>query len=433
MREIITLQIGQCGNQMGTEFWKSISREHGITNEGLLIEDEDLGDRKDIFYYQSDDNRFIPRALLFDLEPRVLSNLSNLFNKENIFMPNEGGGAGNNWAHGYYVAQKHKDDVLEIIQREVEGCDSLEAFMVCHSIAGGTGSGFGSFMLEQLKEFFPKKLRQTYSIFPNNDESSDVVVQPYNSMLTIERLNECSDNVIVMDNTALGRHTLDSLRIETPTYEHINTLISTVMSASTSTIRFPSYTYSDFSSIHSTLVPFETLKFVIPAYTPFVFDELSRIVRKTTCQDVMRKLYLPKTKLATYETTSSTAIISTLNILNGVEDSADVQKSILRLLDSNLVNFVPWIPQSLNISLNKQVKTRQISSRVSGLSLTNTTGISSLLYKITGQFDKLRKQKAFVDIYRKFGVELTDFDECREKVIQAIENYSKAELPHSNV
>lgn len=42
--------------------------------------------------------------------------------------------------------------------------------MLCHSIAGGTGSGLGSFILEKLTERFPKKLVQTYSVFPNQDE-----------------------------------------------------------------------------------------------------------------------------------------------------------------------------------------------------------------------------------------------------------------------
>ena len=41
-------------------------------------------------------------------------------------------------------------------------CDSLEGFTLCHSIAGGTGSGLGSWLLEQLNERFPKKLVQTY-------------------------------------------------------------------------------------------------------------------------------------------------------------------------------------------------------------------------------------------------------------------------------
>lgn len=39
--------------------------------------------------------------------------------------------------------------------------------MLMHSIAGGTGSGMGSFLLENLNDAFPKKLIQTYSVFPN--------------------------------------------------------------------------------------------------------------------------------------------------------------------------------------------------------------------------------------------------------------------------
>jgi hypothetical protein len=35
-REIIGIQVGQCGNQIGTEFWKQLCREHGISDEGYL-------------------------------------------------------------------------------------------------------------------------------------------------------------------------------------------------------------------------------------------------------------------------------------------------------------------------------------------------------------------------------------------------------------
>jgi hypothetical protein len=34
---------------------------------------------------------------------------------------------------------------------------------------------------------------------------SDVVVQPYNSLLTLKRLTQAADCVVVLDNTALNR------------------------------------------------------------------------------------------------------------------------------------------------------------------------------------------------------------------------------------
>ena len=67
---------------------------------------------------------------------------------------------------------------------------------MAHSIAGGTGSGLGSYLLERLNDRFPKKLIQTYSVFPNDSETSDVVVQPYNSLLTLKRLCLNSDAVV---------------------------------------------------------------------------------------------------------------------------------------------------------------------------------------------------------------------------------------------
>ncbi|ERM98799.1 hypothetical protein AMTR_s00093p00081890 [Amborella trichopoda] len=65
------------------------------------------GDRKDVFFYQADDEHYIPRALLMDLEPRVINGIQNseyrnLYNHENIYVSDHGGGAGNNWASGYH-------------------------------------------------------------------------------------------------------------------------------------------------------------------------------------------------------------------------------------------------------------------------------------------------------------------------------------------
>lgn len=74
---------------------------------------------------------------------------------------------------GYVEGEKCQDEILEMIDREADGSDSLEGFVLTHSTAGGTGSGFGSYLLERLNDRYPKKLIQTYSVFPNDN---DVVV-----------------------------------------------------------------------------------------------------------------------------------------------------------------------------------------------------------------------------------------------------------------
>ncbi|KAL8448929.1 hypothetical protein Emag_003781 [Eimeria magna] len=154
-------------------------------------------DRKEVFFYQADDEHLIPRALLFDLEPRVInaiqtSEYRHLYNPENFFVSKDGGGAGNNWGSGYAQAERVQEELLEMIDREADGSESLEGFVLCHSIviywrdligllmslhgvphrrlpstlsdgvlevsccqklrAGGTGSGMGSYLLELLSD-----------------------------------------------------------------------------------------------------------------------------------------------------------------------------------------------------------------------------------------------------------------------------------------
>jgi tubulin gamma len=269
-REIITVQVGQCGNQIGGCFWEQLCLEHGIDADGSLKQAAQhhgagegheteaatsarttntapLKDRKDVFFYQSDDDKYIPRALLIDLEPRVVNKLASssvtnrFFNPENVFVAQDGGGAGNNWGSGFRQGDEHHEAVLDMIDREADNSDSLEGFVLTHSIAGGTGSGMGSYLLEKLSDHFPKKLVQTYSVFPGQADQSDVVVQPYNSLLTLKRLTEHADAVVVLDNTALNRIATDRLRIANPTVDHLNSLVATIMAASTTTLRYPGY------------------------------------------------------------------------------------------------------------------------------------------------------------------------------------------------
>jgi len=85
----------------------------------------------------------------------------------------------------------------------------------------------GSYLLEMLNDRFPKKLIQTYSVFPLlTTETSDVVVQPYNSVLTLKRLTLNADAVVVLDNTALNRIAVDRLRLSNPTFQQTNSLVS---------------------------------------------------------------------------------------------------------------------------------------------------------------------------------------------------------------
>ncbi|XP_065896643.1 tubulin gamma-1 chain isoform X2 [Dysidea avara] len=372
-REIISVQLGQCGNQIGMEFWKQLCAEHGINPEGILEKYATEGkDRKDVFFYQADDEHYIPRAVLLDLEPRVIHGIlsspyAKLYNPENIYMSEHGGGAGNNWASGYAQSERLSEEIFDIIDREADGSDSLEGFVLCHSIAGGTGSGMGSFFLERLNDRFPKKLIQTYSVFPNLDEFSDVVVQPYNSILTLKRLTLHADCVVVLDNTALNRIAAERLRIPNPTFSQVNQLPKNVMVSASTKDKRVNHCY-----------------------------------------------------------------ISILNIIQGEVDPTQVHKSLLRIRERKLAQFIPWGPAGIQVALSRKSPYLQSAHRVSGLMMANHTSITSLFDRTCHQYDKLRKREAFLEQFKKepmFKDDLTELDRSREIVQDLIKEYEASTRP----
>uniref|UniRef100_A0A3B4ZI40 Tubulin beta-2A chain-like n=1 Tax=Stegastes partitus TaxID=144197 RepID=A0A3B4ZI40_9TELE len=54
MREIVHIQAGQCGNQIGAKFWEVISDEHGIDPTGSYQGDSDLQlERINVYYNEA--------------------------------------------------------------------------------------------------------------------------------------------------------------------------------------------------------------------------------------------------------------------------------------------------------------------------------------------------------------------------------------------
>uniref|UniRef100_A0A8C4S4M8 Tubulin/FtsZ GTPase domain-containing protein n=1 Tax=Erpetoichthys calabaricus TaxID=27687 RepID=A0A8C4S4M8_ERPCA len=90
MREIVHLQVGQCGNQIGSKFWEVISDEHGISNTGAYQGNSTLQlDRVNVYFNEAHDGRYVPRSLLVDLEPGTMdsirsSKIGQLFRPDNF-------------------------------------------------------------------------------------------------------------------------------------------------------------------------------------------------------------------------------------------------------------------------------------------------------------------------------------------------------------
>merc|ERR1712210_99210 len=242
-----------------------ISDEHGIDPTGTYHGDSDLQlERINVYYNEATGGRYVPRAVLMDLEPGTMDAVragpfGQLFRPDNFVFGQTG--AGNNWAKGHYTEGAELiDSVLDVVRKEAEGCDCLQGFQICHSLGGGTGSGMGTLLISKVREEYPDRIMNTFSIIPS-PKVSDTVVEPYNAVLSFHQLVENADECFLLDNEALYDICFRTLKLTTPTYGDLNHLVSAAMSGITTCLRFPGQLNCDLRKIAVNLIPFPRLHF----------------------------------------------------------------------------------------------------------------------------------------------------------------------------
>jgi tubulin epsilon len=146
------------------------------------------------------------RALLIDmdsgpLEETMRSPLGSLFDETQFIK--DVSGSGNNFGHGNREwGPIYRASIEEGLRKNAELCDSLQTFLLTHSLGGGTGSGLGTYVLALLEDLYPEVYRFTVSVFPS-EENDDVITSPYNSILATKELIDHAHCVLPIDNHSL--------------------------------------------------------------------------------------------------------------------------------------------------------------------------------------------------------------------------------------
>ena len=263
-------------------------------------------DRINVFYHEATGGKYVPRAVLFDLEPGVIdavraSPLGELFRPDNLV--NQNAGAGNNWAKGHYTEGAELiDAVLDVVRKEAEGCDCLQGFTMTHSLGGGTGSGMGTLLISKIREEYPDRVMCTYSVFPS-PKVSDTVVEPYNCVLSVHQLVENSDESLLLDNEALYDICFRTLKLTTPTFGDLNHLVAAVMSATTCCLRFPGQLNCDLRKLAVNMIPFPRLHFFMIGFAPLT-SRGSQQYRALTVPELTQQMFGTHTHEPPFATTA---------------------------------------------------------------------------------------------------------------------------------
>ena len=227
---IVTLQLGQCGNQLGHELFSTLAREAtsggsaAETSSDRLVGGLSVDEQVPQFFRPGDKTHAggapatcigegglehgaatpVARSVLVDMEPKVIWQVVERASRSREparwrYQPGgsfaRASGAGNNWAYGFAVhGPAASDSVMDLVRKEVEHCDRLGGLLLLQSLAGGTGSGVGTYLTETLRDHYPHANLMNHTVWPY--ESGEVIVQHYNAMLTLAKVRGHSTYIL---------------------------------------------------------------------------------------------------------------------------------------------------------------------------------------------------------------------------------------------
>ncbi|KAF8561415.1 hypothetical protein P879_10192 [Paragonimus westermani] len=445
MTQSIVIQVGQCGNQIGSRFWDLALREHSATNEKAIY-DSALS----TFFVNgaASDGSYLPtvsglkaRAVLVDMEEGVVGELfkgpmRTIY--DNRFLITDVSGSGNNWAVGNcYYGHHYHEELVDVIRKSTELCDCLQCFFLIHSLGGGkillllssfygfagTGSGVGTHLLQILAEDYPHVCRIVTAVFPSMDD--DVITSPYNTVLGLGQLTESADCVLPIDNSALANivnrlkeagvkqvsrshpitekaksnwpaATLSKTTItKTKPFDDMNNIVATMLLNLTSSSRFEGTMNVDISEISMNLVPFPRMHYLITSQTPLA--NADRTVAPRKIDQVFSDAFTRDLQLFSADPCRNTYLAAAL-LMRGSVTASDIRRNIERLRQR--LRFVPWNREGWKVG---HCLVPPIGLPYCLLALSNNTAIRERFSGILERFSKLYKRKAHLHHYTSVG------------------------------
>jgi len=346
---------------MGNACWELYCLEHGIHPDGMIppeYQDEAADDSFSTFFSTTGSGKHVPRAVFVDLEPTVVDEVRTgtyrqLFHPEQLITGKED--AANNYARGHYTIGKEQIEVtVDRIRRMADQCSGLQGFLIFHSFGGGTGSGFGSLLLERLSVDYGKKSKLGFSIYPA-PQVSTAIVEPYNAVLYTHTTLEHCDCAFLVDNQAIYDLCQNNLEITRPTYTNLNRLIAQIISSITASLRFDGALNVDLNEFQTNLVPYPRIHYPLATYAPLVSAE--KAYHETLAVDTITRACFEAENQMVKCDPKKGKYMSVCLLYRGDVVPKDVNASIAGIKVQKNIQFVDWCPTGFKVGINYQPPT----------------------------------------------------------------------------
>ena len=89
---------------------------------------------------------------------------------------------------------------METVRRELESSESPQGFQLISNLSGGTGSGIGASILDEIVSEFKKKDILNYCFLSQPNVHGNLSVKPFNTIYALGRATQASSSSNVLIN-----------------------------------------------------------------------------------------------------------------------------------------------------------------------------------------------------------------------------------------
>lgn len=386
----VFLHVGQAGCQIGDALWPALAQERPGSPEFFRTR-----------------SAVCPRAILVDAEPKVVESVLCQDNGAYKFDPASAvttqSGRGGNFALGYAGDSLGRASSLaldgdseplwakamERFRQQVEGCHGRHlGTYLAHSLGGGTGSGLGTRLAEEVRDAYPKASLLTTSILPIS--SGENPMQSYNAILALSCMQEVSDGIVLYENDMLLASADDS---KTADYSSGTSLASmnSVLVRDLVPHLCPDSQPADLGEVLSAAVPLPSHKIV----QAFSGEVLSSLGPPSSPKPVIDALRLPRSSR------NSQNLIAARAVVRGAHKQLLGSVALKNELLDKLGGTVPWQPFSLDMLCSTQPLRSAPPARAS--ILTNWKRVSQTLRSVHSRACKKYASGMFLHWYETCG------------------------------
>ncbi|KAM4705571.1 uncharacterized protein WCC33_010398 [Rhinophrynus dorsalis] len=415
---LVWLQIGQCGNQIGQEWWQILSNNSS---------------QADRYPYFSCDGMI--NAICVDSEPKVIRRLQKqvkkgFFKDSNLVVGQRG--RGNNWAFGYNgigsgIEKSLLDRTMESLRREIERRDCYSGTVLLHSLCGGTGSGLGSRLCEEIRDTYPAGHLLSVTVAPH--EMGDSPLQHYNSLLCLAWLQRYVDGILLFQNDSVLRRAADLCEKKVPMLSSVQPAVSlTAMNCHIASclagLLYPTDTLQTRSTVSLGMEPWEMIRSLCPMST-LKFLHTAQVSRRGTAfwdrltSSVVQNLPRASPDGCLHHSASVLAVAR-----SSQDTSFLLSQELVLMKLRQAYRCVPWNPFPVDCWTGSQ---NILDPSCHSHSLTvcaNHSSVADLMRRVKRRAQEMYEARAYLHWYKRYGCEDDYFQEAFHTLNSVVEEYS---------